>query len=196
MPPTFVWNEFVEDAWAMSGIRCVITPGQRYHQRDHGGAPSGHGVRIFNGQQGKNGLIYLVRDRYFEPSKGHKAETALADLKQKTSEGRPLLLETHRFNFTGEGAQAAITELDRLLRLALRVTPMLRFIASADLAREYQTQGGLVEPGFFIRLSTWITRLQAVPRFWKLARLNGLAALLTAIGWMLPARSATGGETS
>ncbi|MDP1681744.1 MAG: hypothetical protein Q8L39_08200, partial [Burkholderiales bacterium] len=194
VPPTFVWNELVEDAWAMSGVRCVITPGQRYHHRDHAGAPSGHGVSIFNGQQGKNGLIYLVRDRYFEPSKGHKAETALADLKQKAIEGRPLLLETHRFNFTDEGAQAAIAELDRLLGLVLLATPRLRFIASADLAREYQTQGGLVEPGFFIRLSTWITRLHALPRFWKLARLSGLAAVLTAIGWLLPATPITGGE--
>ena len=101
VPPTFIWNEDVEKAWAAAGITVVITPGNRFESRDVSGRPVGKGRAIHNGQSSENNIIYLVRDDYFEPSLGHTALQALGQLSAKTRLGRPTLYETHRFNFLG-----------------------------------------------------------------------------------------------
>lgn len=182
VPPTFVWTQAVEQAWAASGVRCLITPGRRLEGRDGAGRPTGPRAPLHNGQPSRSGLLYLVRDDYFEPAYGHQAERALSALAIKTAQGRPCLLETHRCNFTGNQAERALAELDRLLTQALACFPELRFAQCAELAEQYGRGGAWLERRFSRRYRVWLVRLQALPRFWKLARLNGLAFLLTAIG--------------
>lgn len=179
VPPTFVWNREVELAWAAAGITCVITPGHRHDARDASGRPSGASGSLVNGDTGAAGITYLVRDDYFEPAFGHTAERALAALAAKTAQGRPCLLETHRFNFTGEHAEAALRELDRMLALATQRFPNLRFIASAQLAEHYRHQDDGLHRDWRPRYQAWLARIRVLPRFWKLATLTGLGWLLT-----------------
>jgi len=70
IPPTFVWDDRVEEAWAAAGIEVVVTPGLRYEGRDDVGAPTRAGAKIYNGDTGAGNLIYMVRDDYFEPKLG------------------------------------------------------------------------------------------------------------------------------
>jgi hypothetical protein len=112
VPPTFVWTPEVEAAWAAHGVRALVTPGRPCTGRDAQGRPDCASTPIHNGQRGLGDIRYLVRDRYFEPARGHRAEQGLQALAGKTAQGRPCLLETHRFNFTGAGAEAALAELD------------------------------------------------------------------------------------
>jgi hypothetical protein len=172
VPPTFIWNDLVEAAWAEAGIRTVVTPGRRYEARDAQGDPIAVGPTIVNGDMGKGGVLYLVRDEYFEPARGHTAERALAALSSKTCVGRPTLLETHRANFLGDtvAADAAIGELDRLLTLARKAFPDVLFLCPEELASRMQEHDAqLVEWRLAIRLHIWLRRL------WKLSRLRKLA---------------------
>jgi hypothetical protein len=179
VPPTFVWNRSVELAWAEAGIHCVVTPGRRFESRDGTGRPVGPSDTISNGERGAGGLVFLVRDDYFEPAYGHRAERALAALMAKTAQGRPCLLETHRFNFTGDKAEAALKELGHLLDQALARFPTLRFSSCAELAEQYRLGGPWPERQLSRRYRAWLARLVNVPRFWKLARLSGLAFMLS-----------------
>lgn len=184
VPPTFVWNAEVERAWAKGGVRTVITPGRRYTQRDEEGRPAAVDRAISNGQQSDGGQLYLVRDIYFEPSKGHKPEQVLSQIQEHFQLGRPALLETHRFNFTGsrEEREKGLDMLDQLLGQASRHWPALRFVSSADLAARYREQDAdWIDQGVRGRWHVWLQRTKSIPRFRKLAKLTGLAL----VGWLV-----------
>jgi len=182
VPPTFVWTQDVEAAWAAQGVRVVITPGCRFTMRDAQGLPAGIDRRMLNGGQGAGEARYLVRDDYFEPMLGHRSEHALAALSDKSALGRPCLLETHRSNFLAEAGgnpEASIGELDKLYSLALRTFPDLRFVSSAELGRAMRTGDSVwIEQHHGRRFATWLRRAAKLPRFGKLARLVGLFAFL------------------
>lgn len=178
VPPTFIWNRSVENAWAKAGVRCVITPGLRYEARDAAGRPAQRSRAIRNGDPGPGGLLYLVRDVYFEPARGHKAEQAMEALAAKTRQGRPCLLETHRNNFTGDAAHNALQELRRLLIMAREHFPHLRYTSSVELAQQYRSHGDWIERRLAHRLQIWSQRILVPGRFQKLARLTGLKWVL------------------
>ncbi|MGD8631167.1 MAG: glycosyl hydrolase, partial [Gammaproteobacteria bacterium] len=181
VPPTFVWSKDVESAWAKAGISVIVTPGCRYETRDEAGRPAARGGAIYNGQSCDNGLVYLVRDTYFEPVLGHTAHQALDAVLSKTRLGRPTLFETHRFNFLGsdEKRQHALDELGGLLRMSLARLPDLAFISSEKLAMIFRSRDPeWLEQRFRRRLHVWINRLGELPRLRKLAWLTG---------WIVPA---------
>ena len=185
VPTTFVWNDAVERAWAAHGVACIVTPGTRHENRDGQGRPSGDGRTILNGERGQSGVLYLVRDNYFEPALGHRAENGLAALARQTERGRPTLLETHRFNFLCAPiqAEAALGELNRLLAEACARYPTLRFLSTQEIAEAMAGKdGAMIETEVRPRLRAWLARIRTLPRFWKLARLSGLAMPLWLLG--------------
>lgn len=182
VPPTFVWTEVVEAAWTRQGVNALVTPGFRCTGRDSGGQPRCEATPLHNGQTGIGDITYLVRDRYFEPAWGHRAEQGLIALEDKTAQGRPCLLETHRFNFTGNEQADALAELDKLLRQSLARQPGLRFASAADLAEQYRRHGDWVSNGMRPRLAAWAVRMGQVPRFARLARMTGLGLVLSLLG--------------
>ena len=181
VPPTFIWNECVEKAWAAGGVDVVVTPGRRYESRDYDGQPSDAGDPVYNGQLTDIGIVYMVRNSYFEPSIGHMAEQAMAALDFKTRLGQPALLETHRFNFLGsiDKKNRSVEELKRFLEQALVTYPNLAFISTGKLAKILKDRDpGWVEQRLGPRLHFWLRRLGEFPRVRKLAWLSG---------WILPA---------
>ena len=181
VPPTFIWTEDVENAWAGAGVAAVVTSGNRFETRDESGRPAGKGRAIHNGQFGENNIVYLVRDEYFEPSLGHTAIQALGGLSAKTRLGRPTLYETHRFNFLGseEKKNKTLEELERLLSMAVKQYPDLAFLSSIKLATILKTR----DPAWLDlwsrrRMHVWISRLGELPRLRKLGWLTG---------WIVPA---------
>jgi hypothetical protein len=182
VPPTFVWTQEVEAAWAAAGVRLVVTPGRRSTCRNADGKPACSDRDMRNGERGAGDVLYLVRDDYFEPSFGHRAEHALAALARKSALGRPCLLETHRWNFLRETAgdpQAALAEMDELYRLALRAFPTLRFASCTELGRAIRDRDpAWIERSRGRRFTIWLRRAASLPRFGKAARLTGLLPLL------------------
>ena len=183
VPTTFVWNDEVERAWSAHGVRCIVTPGTRLEYRDAQGRPAGDGRKILNGECGQNDVLYVVRDQYFEPALGHGTEQGLAALARQTACARPTLLETHRFNFLEESANAAMQELNNLLVKACANYRTLRFLSTQEIAEAMAHKDTeLIETSLRPRLRAWLVRIHILPRFTKLARLTGLVLPLRLLG--------------
>jgi len=180
VPPTFVWNVEVERSWAEQGVEFVVTPGLRSACRDATGLPNCDSGPFLSGEAGK-GVTYLVRDDYFEPERGHRAEQALSALARKASEGRACLLETHRSNFIGDPAveEKARAEITRLLEEALLRNSELRFISTEELGLAIRHKDPeWIEFRFLPRWNAWRARIRHITGFWRLARVTGLVWLL------------------
>lgn len=183
VPPTFVWTPAVERAWVRHGVRYLVTPGRRYGARDEQGRPVAEGEPLVNGAHGAAGVMYLVRDDYFEPARGHSAARGLQALKVKTQLGRPTLLEMHRFNFIDDPAVAerAYREMEILLGSVLAAYPAVAFLSSAELGRCLETRDPLwVEQGRR-RLGIWAARVHAHHGVWRWSRFTGLGVMV----WVL-----------
>lgn len=175
---TFIWNERVEQAWAKQGVNAVVTPGCRYTSRNRRGQPGEVDAWMHNGMISPQGLLYLVRDVYFEPARGHQPVRLIEGLEGHTALGRPTLVEIHRYNFLGASTQASLRALSDALTGAMAHWPQLRFLSSLELADAYRTKDPVwIDNRFSVRLQTWARRIRKLPRFWKLCRITGLGGL-------------------
>jgi hypothetical protein len=185
VPPTFVWNDHVEQAWAGAGVGVIVTPGRRFESRSASGAPALGGLRVIrNGDSNASGIHYVVRDVYFEPALGHRAESVPEQIARSVQLGRPTLLETHRFNFVRDEdiAQDALEEMKRALRLSLDRFPALRFFSTETLAAEMTAQNPrLIEQRLGKRIAVTLARLGAIGRLRKLATWTGIMLLAQGI---------------
>jgi len=178
VPPTFVWNPAVEQGWKTAGVEVVVTPGRRYEARGGNGELLATDGPILSGGHSACGQLYLVRDDYFEPALGHTAEAALAALENKSRMGRPTLVETHRFNFTGDAveAEASFSTLADVLEKAIQLYPDLCFMATEELARKIKAgDASLVMSHGAMRVQKVLARVRRMPKFWRLARMTGAA---------------------
>ena len=179
---TFIWNDAVEAAWAQGGIEAVITPGRRATCRNILGEPSCEDATMLSGEQSRFGLMYLVRDVYFEPSLGHSATQLTEGLLTKWRQRRACLVETHRFNFL-QRQDESLAALEHALDAALKVCPDLRFISSLELSRVLRLRDpAWVETRFRSRLAAWYARLDEIPHFRRLTGLSGMGWPLAWLG--------------
>ena len=195
VPPTFIWNDAVEDGWAQAGVHVVISPGRRLEARNGKGqlvgpAPNQSGGLHLNGMHGRHGLTYLIRNVWFEPLLGHTAEQAIDTFARQVSLGRPVLFETHRSNFVGEGpgVERAFGELDALLKGTLQRFPLMRFCASEQLAECFNMSDvRWIECSFRQRFTVFLQRMLAHQYLHRLAVLTG-AFLIARVGLRLSTR--------
>lgn len=136
VPPTFVWDETVERAYASAGIEVLITPGRRYRGRDAMGRLTAPDRLYAHGERLPCGLRALVRDVYFEPALGHDPRAVLKHIERKWSRRLPALLETHRFNFLDGKLKASLAALACLLDQVKARFPQVRCLSSYQLAQE------------------------------------------------------------
>jgi hypothetical protein len=171
VPATFVWTDAVESAWARAGARVVVTPGLRNESRDAEGRVVAGDRRYFNAATGPHGVLYIVRDCYFEPSLGHTHRSAMQALQYNTRVGRPTLLEMHRANFIGEAqpTRRAFEEVTRLLDAACAQFSDIQFMDTATLAQHYRDRSDLVETRIGARIHFLLRRLAKISRLRKLA---------------------------
>lgn len=188
VPPTFVWNERVESAWAAAGVRVIVTPGERYEARGSDGLPMDSGHLYRNGQRCASGLMAVVRNDYYEPVRGHRAPQGLEALARKWRQRRPLLLETHRSNFVGRHARHAdsLDALDGLLVQAKQHFPEVRFLSVEALAAAYAGRNGLIDRRPWVRLQALIARVLLPGRRRKVALLLCGLSALALLGAVLP----------
>src|SRR2546425_8845692 len=171
VPSTFVWIDAVESAWAKAGARVVVTPGLRNEGRDADGRVVAGEHTYFNAATGPDGVLYVVRDCYFEPSFGHTHQSAIQALQRNTGVGRPTLLEIHRVNFIGEErpTQHTFEEVTRLLDAACTQFPDIRFMSTGQLAQHYRDRSDLIETRIGTRVHFLLRRLANISRLRKLA---------------------------
>lgn len=179
VPPTFVWTDTTERAWAENGLQVIVTPGMQYTGRDEQGKLRESPARFWSGQRSSNNLVRIVRDAYFEPAFGHHKEAGLKILADKTRRGQATLFETHRFNFLADlsaDAEGAFAEFKGLLDEALRRFPELVFRSTWELAMGMaQGDDPLIERRLRYRVAPVARRVRAVPGLRKWALLSGAA---------------------
>ena len=192
VPPTFIWNDAVEEGWAKAGVHVVISPGRRLDGRDSNGRPVGpspnqpDGLHL-NGMRNRHGQTYLIRNAWFEPLRGHTAVQAIDTLKRHASLGRPVLFETHRSNFVGEspGVESAFEELDGLLRKALQRFPMVRFCSSEQLAeRLSESDFNWIESSYRRRFIVFLRRVLINQYLHRLAVVTGTYLVARICLWL------------
>lgn len=175
---TFVWNDAVEAAWRDAGVETVVTPGRRATCRDETGRPACEDRAMLAGDRSPAGLLYLVRDVYFEPALGHAPQRLVEGLVVRVRQGRACLVETHRFNFLDQ-PEASLAALRDALDAAHAACPGLRYLAPRELARAIRVRDpDWIESRLVARFTAFRARLVEIPRFARVARLSGL-------GWML-----------
>lgn len=184
VPNTFIWNEDVERAWAAAGVACIVTSGRRIEGRSASGALLAPTRRMLNGDRSAVGdAIFVVRDEYFEPIRGHRAEQVWAAVERKSALGRPTLLETHRMSFIAsrEASHFALQELERALRGVLVRFPLVRFMPTAMLAAHLRDrESPLFERRLVYRLAVFLRRMQEQPELARVLKYSGLSVLLRA----------------
>lgn len=184
VPTTFVWPPVLERALVAAGVGVMVTPGARHEARGADGAPACITAHIVNGGRGEGGLLFLVRDVYFEPALGHHASRLADGVLARAARGRPALIEMHRFNFCGPRATptAFDTLRDALVELLARV-PEVRFMSSAALASLIaRNDAAFIERSFVRHLGMWARRVRELRGFGRCARLTGLTFPLQALG--------------
>jgi hypothetical protein len=188
VPNTFVWDDAVERAWAESGVRWVVTCGRRYEGRTVEGGLQPAVRRIVNDEAGAGGVRYVVRDAYFEPMRGHRAEQVWQAVAERTALARPTLLETHRENFIASPdiARASLAELGRALEGVCRRHPAVRFLDTAQLGEAFRTPGSpLLMKDTRQRAGVFLRRLLAEPALSRALKLSGLRLVLPLVVRML-----------
>jgi len=185
VPNTFVWDDVVERAWAACGVSCVVTPGCRYEGRDGTGGLASATRRIRNGDRGQGDVCYVVRDVYFEPLRGHRAERVWQALEERTAQGRATLIETHRSNFIGpaEVRNAVVGELERALRGSLTGHHDLRFMSTVELAQILRdAESPFRERDLRRRVVAWLRRVAAAAGPARILKITGLGSVIRKAG--------------
>jgi hypothetical protein len=188
VPTTFVWTRSVEQAWVRHGLRFLVTCGKRFVARDGAGKLLDDGAILRNGET-SSGMVCLVRDAYFEPARGHRAQDALPLLRQYVDCARPLLFETHRFNFTSlnPAAEQAFAELDALLAGLQEQHPKLRFLSTEELGDAIASRDdALIDDRVPVRLRAWLQRASRLQPFRRYARVTGASLLISLLLLVLP----------
>lgn len=189
VPNTFVWNDDTEHAWAATGVRWVVTCGRQYTGRAADGGLGRALRQIRNGEAGRDGLRYVVRDVYFEPIRGHRAEAVWEAVAQRSALGRPSLLETHRESFIDPAAgEATLAELDRALRGVLARHPDVRFMSTEALCERFMDRcNPLHVQSLAARCAIFLRRLHAEPGLSRSLKLCGLYFVLPLASRLLTA---------
>jgi hypothetical protein len=189
VPPTFVWTDDVERAWAQNGVEFVVTPGLRSACRNAAGIPDCDTGPFYNGLEGL-GVRYIVRNDYFEPERGHRVGRAMEALASKTRQGRPCLLETHRSNFIGNPlvARNAINEVERLAGEAVSQYSTLRFLSTEELGQAIaRNDQNWLENRIPQRILSWFERVREIRGFRRLSRATGLDGIASLVQAMIAA---------
>lgn len=180
VPNTFVWTETVERAWAETGVHCVVTCGRQFEGRAAEGGLMPPTRVIRNGERGVGDVRYVVRDAYFEPIRGHRAEQVWQAVAERTVLARPTLLETHRESFIDRSsADRALAELGRALAGVLKRHPDVCFISTEQLATVFDDPRDVLHRrSLAARGATFLRRVRAEATLSRPLKLCGLYFLL------------------
>ncbi len=185
VPPTFVWTDRVAQVYAKHKVEALVTPGRQCIGRDNHTNLIYNEKSFYNGQENSNGLLYLVRNNYFEPTLGHKAAKVIQSIQQKTDCARPALLEMHRFNFINgqKSCETSLQELDTLLQMILSDFSDIRFISTEQLVTIFKQANQGMASEFIVssskqRLKIAAARLKLFLQFKRIAKYSGFNLLL------------------
>jgi hypothetical protein len=137
--PCYLWNDTTEQVWQEAGIRYIQTAGYRCTGRDRDGRYQQDPAILRAGQRNQYGQVYLVRNCMYEPADGRDASGCLRQLRQALRERTPIVISTHRYNYTRDNAlfERSLAGLDRILTEFAHINPGRRHLSSPELGAWY-----------------------------------------------------------
>jgi hypothetical protein len=138
IPPHYIFTDETEKAWREAGIRFV--QGTGYCLKRNGNNRTVHAH--YMGRKSNQGLTYLTRTIKFEPREGRENQgllPAFENVPVFTKLGIPIVIDTHRINYTGTFKKRALIELGKLLEFLTEYHPV--FLTSVELGEAIENGG-------------------------------------------------------
>lgn len=139
IPPHYLFGGGTCKAWVQARIGCVQGAGYRLS------AGAGGETLVWShylGEAGPAGLVYLNRTVRLEPrpSRPRSGLASAANAMREMFAGKvPVVVDTHRINYTGGFRRQALAELDGMLAEAERAGAV--FLSTAELAEAIRGAG-------------------------------------------------------
>jgi hypothetical protein len=138
VPPNGPFSKKLEKVCSNAGIRYLSR--SKFQKEPIG---MGHSRRklYWLGKKGKNKLIYLTRNCFFEPSDEGKdwVKSCMAEIASAFKWYKPAIISSHRVNFIGalesNNRDNGLAQLETLLKDVMRVWPDTEFVTSEELGR-------------------------------------------------------------
>lgn len=114
--PHYIFTKNAERAWLEMGILYVQGTGYCLQREKNGHAVT---RSHYMGEKSENGLLYMTRTIKFDPRperKNHHWQQAYRNAASLFDSGIPVVIDTHRINYTGGYREAALEQLDSLLK--------------------------------------------------------------------------------
>ena len=110
-----------------TGYTQFIPKSDRYKRKIH-----------FTGEKSKRGLIYTVRNCFFEPSEDKDAlNNCLKQIGKSFSKNNPAIICSHRVNYmsgiSADNSEKNLLLLDNLISDIMKKWPDVKFMTSIDL---------------------------------------------------------------
>jgi hypothetical protein len=137
IPPHYIFTDETEKAWREAGIKFIQGTGYRL-------VLSGNEKKIrsqYMGQKSKHGLIYMIRTVKFEPREGRNQGfvEASRNVPSLVKSGIPIVIDTHRINYTGTHKKKGLMQLKEFLEYLIQFDPV--FITSVELGEAIENDG-------------------------------------------------------
>ncbi len=136
VPPNGPFSSKLEPVCSASGIKYLSTSKIQIE-------PIGNGETTRNlhrlGQKNGNGLTYLTRNCFFEPSQNGQdwVDSCLKDISVAFKWNKPAVISSHRVNYIGalhrENREKGLSQLSQLLKEIMKCWPNAEFITSQEL---------------------------------------------------------------
>lgn len=143
--PHYIFTKETREAWVQKGIRYVQSANYRILQNESGEAAS---WSHYFGQTQDTNLCYLARTLKFEPrvSRKHQGvQSAKTRIEQLVAAGIPIVMDTHRINYSGHHRQEGLSQLQELLEFLKPYNPI--YLTTEELG-EAIVQGGVFQDRF------------------------------------------------
>lgn len=135
--PNYIWSNQLDKTLKDSGVKYVQT--QRFQLEPTTTKFYKNSFR-YTGQKSKNGLLYLVRNCYFEPSENPKidwVQSCLKEIELSFKMKKPAIISSHRVNFISrinkENRDKNLESFSKLIKEILKKWPDVEFLSTTEL---------------------------------------------------------------
>ncbi len=136
--PSGVWNNEIEEVWSNLGVKYI----QSFVVQKESKPMRGQLKSVFHytGQKSKNGLMYLVRNCFFEPSTNQNndwVKICFNQIRFAFFFNKPAVISMHRINFSGDidkkRRDVSLNNFEILLSKIVAKWPDIKFMSSDEL---------------------------------------------------------------
>lgn len=135
--PNYFWDEVIESFLVKNDIKYLQGQRAQFQAKSNGTYKAKY---HYTGQKSKSGLMYLIRNCYFEPSFNYKKDwvsSCMNEIFRSFQLHKPAIISTHRVNYIGgiepSNREHGLKELSSLITAIIHVWPEVEFVSTDQL---------------------------------------------------------------